>query len=459
MPKRDRQQQNDIDKQVSEALFESSLDCVKVMDLDGRLLAMNANGQRTMEIENFAAIHRAYWISFWPEESQRGVSEALRRARQGETAYFTAFCPTARGILKLWDVVVTPIRCKKGPVARLLSVSRDITAIHQANEQSKKSHELLIKLTQQAPGVLFQFQMHPDGGFSIPFASAMGEELFEVSPLAVQKDATLFFNTLYEDDRAAFYQSIVQSAATLQPWHFEFRVNLPKQGVCWREGKSKPEKLGDGSILWHGFVTDISPRKNTEQIIKNFHDELEKHANYDQLTGLPNRRLFRAQLDRELASASQNGRKAALLFLDLDGFKQVNDLLGHDAGDALLREAAARIERCVRPGDTAARLGGDEFTVILTEAEKQDAELVAQRIIGCLAKPFTIGQEQVEVSASIGIAIHPEDGQSPEQLIRNADQAMYLAKSSGRSKFCFFGLITQRPLDTSTSTKTAFHGS
>lgn len=129
----------------------------------------------------------------------------------------------------------------------------------------------------------------------------------------------------------------------------------------------------------------------------------------------------------------------ALAFIDLDRFKEVNDLLGHDAGDSLLKQAAVRILQCVRMADTVARLGGDEFTVILTEADEiQQAEQVAQRILDALDQPFQIGDQTVRVSGSIGITVYPMDAHSPEDLIRNADQAMYLSKAAGRNQLSFF---------------------
>jgi diguanylate cyclase (GGDEF)-like protein len=162
-------------------------------------------------------------------------------------------------------------------------------------------------------------------------------------------------------------------------------------------------------------------------------------ANFDALTGLPNRRLFYDRLDMEIRQAQRNGTQLALLFLDLDRFKEVNDTLGHHVGDALLLEAAQRIKHIVRDYDTVARLGGDEFTVILTEQHQSfDIGAIAQKLIDQLSRPFILGESEAFVSASVGIAMYPEDATTVNELVKNADQAMYAAKTAGRKCFRFF---------------------
>ncbi|MDQ2075873.1 bifunctional diguanylate cyclase/phosphodiesterase [Marinimicrobium sp. ABcell2] len=181
-----------------------------------------------------------------------------------------------------------------------------------------------------------------------------------------------------------------------------------------------------------GTTRDITDRKAAS-------DRVWAEANYDSLTELPNRRLFRDRLELEVKHTLRNGTSLALFFVDLDHFKEVNDLYGHDAGDALLSQAAARIRANVRESDTVARLGGDEFTVILTDLEDSaHVEVTARKILDELARPFNVHGSICHVSASIGITLYPTDGAKPDDLIRNADQAMYVAKHSGRSRFSFF---------------------
>jgi diguanylate cyclase (GGDEF)-like protein/PAS domain S-box-containing protein len=181
-----------------------------------------------------------------------------------------------------------------------------------------------------------------------------------------------------------------------------------------------------------GIGHDITKRKRAESEIKNY-------ANYDQLTQLPNRRLFSDRLEQEVKRAQRERYLIALLFIDLNRFKEVNDTLGHEVGDQLLVEAALRIKLCVRDYDTVARLGGDEFTVILSELINiSDIGRIAQDIIDRLTQPFILNDREVYISASIGIAIYPDDALSVADLIKHADQTMYAAKNDGRGCFRFF---------------------
>jgi len=189
----------------------------------------------------------------------------------------------------------------------------------------------------------------------------------------------------------------------------------------------------DGSVHRRvALFSDINEKKKSEEIVW-------RQANFDSLTGLPNRRMFGDRLELEIKKSARASQPLALLFLDLDRFKEVNDTLGHAVGDELLREAAVRLQGCVRETDTVARLGGDEFTIILGELESVAVvERVAFCILRALSMPFQLGQEVVYVSASIGITLCPADAESAEALLKNADQAMYAAKQQGRNRFSYF---------------------
>jgi diguanylate cyclase (GGDEF)-like protein len=168
-------------------------------------------------------------------------------------------------------------------------------------------------------------------------------------------------------------------------------------------------------------------------------EQLIYQIRHDDLTGLPNRLLFKERLSQEVASARRDGRSLALLYVDLDRFKSVNDSLGHTAGDELLEQTAQRMRTCIRESDTLARLGGDEFAVVLTNISGPRAvSTVAEHIVEALSGPFVVGQHESYVSASIGIAICPTDGADSEDLLKKADTAMYRAKDAGRGRFVFF---------------------
>lgn len=183
------------------------------------------------------------------------------------------------------------------------------------------------------------------------------------------------------------------------------------------------------------LFVDISDHKQLE-------DELRYHAEIDPLTGLPNRKLLFQRLDSALASAKRFNYKVGVLYLDLDGFKQINDRLGHARGDNVLIEVAGRLKNCVREVDTPARLGGDEFIVVLNGTSQQLIAATAQRILDSLTLTVTEQNLELRVSASIGIAIFPEDSVTAQGLLKCADTAMYQAKYQGKQRFCWHGNLS-----------------
>jgi diguanylate cyclase (GGDEF)-like protein len=195
-----------------------------------------------------------------------------------------------------------------------------------------------------------------------------------------------------------------------------------------------------GTTVWENgqavkrtaILQDITERKKSETRIW-------EQAHFDALTGLPNRRMLRDRLQQEIKKCHRSGLKVALLTLDLDHFKEVNDTLGHDRGDELLTQAAKRIQDSLREVDTVARMGGDEFTVVVTELrDPTHLSAILPKLLRSLSSAFQLGHEQVFVSASIGVTIYPDDGLEIETLMKNADQALYAAKGAGRNRFSFF---------------------
>ncbi|EFQ22825.1 diguanylate cyclase with PAS/PAC sensor [Aminomonas paucivorans DSM 12260] len=208
----------------------------------------------------------------------------------------------------------------------------------------------------------------------------------------------------------------------------------------WTEVNVVPHRDGVGKLVgYHGVTRDISERKRTAE-------RMEHLARHDPLTDLPNRALFFDRLDVALALSKRNGTRLALMFVDLDRFKPVNDTFGHAVGDVLLREAAGRMRACIRGSDTVGRIGGDEFVVLLPAVETQKAPLVvAEKLRRALARPFEIDGRRIGISCSIGIAIAPDDGCDPIELAKNADMAMYLAKQQGGDAVRFFGSQAEAP--------------
>ncbi|MBL8532293.1 MAG: EAL domain-containing protein [Betaproteobacteria bacterium] len=216
-------------------------------------------------------------------------------------------------------------------------------------------------------------------------------------------------------------------------WHGEIWAQRPngRQYPMWLSVRMVRSDYGPVKHYVATF-SDISRLKDAEH-------SLYRLAYYDELTDLPNRTLFHEKVEHGIALAHRSSKPLALLFIDLDRFKLINDTLGHDAGDALLVAAAQRLKDCIRKSDLVARLGGDEFVVMLEELRHpEDAAITAKKIIGVLSQPFNLNGVEMQISASIGITLFPDDAHAPGELIKNADAAMYRAKERGRNGYQFF---------------------
>jgi len=231
----------------------------------------------------------------------------------------------------------------------------------------------------------------------------------------------------------AFYSEMWRSINSTGHWAGEI-WNRKKNGEIYAEWLNI-NVIQDKNGASHRHValfSEITDRKKSEELIW-------KHANFDSLTQLPNRRLFSDRLEQGVKLTFRAKNSMALLLIDLDGFKEVNDTHGHLVGDELLIEAAKRIKSCVRETDTVARLGGDEFTVILNEViELSQIERVAQALTEALSHPYQLSKERVIISASIGISVCPADASDTVTLLKNADQAMYKSKEDGKNRFSHF---------------------
>ncbi|MDR9467105.1 EAL domain-containing protein [Marinospirillum sp.] len=250
---------------------------------------------------------------------------------------------------------------------------------------------------------------------------------------AIGQTPALVSSGLHGED---FYKEMWSNLKTQGYWQGEI-WNRRKNGEIYAEWLTITAIRDlEGEILQFAAIfSDITDRKRKEEQIHSL-------AYYDDLTGLANRRLLLDRLDLSLASAKRHQHKMAVLFLDLDLFKRINDTLGHQAGDEVLKEVARRLETNINDGDSVARLGGDEFTVLVPEVETLHLlETEASRLISALIQPLTIMQKTLVVSTSIGISVYPDDGVTAESLLKHADTAMYRAKETGRNNYCFYNAV------------------
>ena len=234
---------------------------------------------------------------------------------------------------------------------------------------------------------------------------------------------------LHPDDSDAAQRFHRSCEARAGNHEIEFRMLNADDETVWIRSSTN---LNTRTSRCTGFMFDISQQKDDEE-------RLVRQANFDTLTGLPNRALALDRLDQAVLRYRRGQNVCALLFIDLDQFKKINDTQGHDVGDRFLVQAANRLKACVRDGDTTARLGGDEFLVILAELEDATyAEVVAEKILAAFNRPFIVEGHEYFITASIGITAHPLDGVDAQTLLRNADAAMYQAKNDGRNTYRFF---------------------
>jgi diguanylate cyclase (GGDEF)-like protein/PAS domain S-box-containing protein len=389
----------------------------------------------------------------------------------------------------------------------------------------------------------------------MPFASEAIREMFHVNPEEVREDASKVVAMIHPDDYGEFVASIEKSARDLTPWCHECRVKYDDGLVRWLFGSSIPEREADGSVLWHGFITDITERKLAEEKLQlsasvftharegimitaadgaiidvndafcditgysrdevlgqnprllssGLHDQafftglwgdliekdhwngeiwnrrkngevyaemqtissvrgdlgnarqyvalftditpfkeheqkLERSAHYDALTGLPNRVLLTDRLHQAMAQTQRRGQRLAVAFIDLDGFKAINDKHGHEAGDHLLIAVATLMKQTLREGDTLARLGGDEFVAVLRDIGDIEADMpMLARLLAAAAEPVQYGDISLHVSASLGVTFYPQaENIDADQLLRQADLAMYQAKLTGKNRYHVF---------------------
>jgi diguanylate cyclase (GGDEF)-like protein/PAS domain S-box-containing protein len=247
----------------------------------------------------------------------------------------------------------------------------------------------------------------------------------------VGQGITLLAPTAHRDRHDDYLERYLQTGQLEAMGKVVELQGMRKDGSCFPMELMLTEvRLGDAH-LFTAMMRDISEQKLAQQKIEHL-------AHYDALTNLPNRTLFMDRLNQSIIAAKRNQHCIALLFLDLDGFKHINDMLGHHFGDLLLVQVAHRLNLCVRESDTLARLGGDEFTLILNDAhEHEDIVVVAEKVIESVNEPFMLDGSKVQVGVSIGIALYPVDADTRAMLIVAADRAMYAAKNAGKNTYRF----------------------
>lgn len=319
----------------------------------------------------------------------------------------------------------------------VLGVVQDVTAERSVTEALQEKLVFIQTIAERTPGLVFQARRRRGIGFEFLFVSDAVKDFYQVSPEHFIAHADDLIQRHHSEDLPEMLRAFKVSGLTLSPWSQEFRLQRNGGEIRWMLGDATPEPEADGSIVWTGYVADITQRKKAEA-------EVERLAFFDPLTNLPNRRLLLDRLKHALAVNDRENTAGALLFIDLDNFKDLNDTRGHDVGDILLQQVARRLEECVREVDTVARFGGDEFVVMLDRINAEPTKVlthvenVARKIQVSLNRPYLIQAHEHFSSPSIGIAVFQDQTVSVEELLKRADLAMYQSKAAGRNTLRFF---------------------
>ena len=323
-----------------------------------------------------------------------------------------------------------------GRGARMIGVGQDITERRDAEEQLRQAETRYRTLVEQLPLVSYLERLDEE---SAMYMSPQIAALLGYTAEEWVSDPTFFGKVLHPEDRERVLDGFATMHATGEPFECEYRVIADDGRVIWIRDAAVVACDDDGHPLYaQGYMIDITERKRAEEALLEskqlLHEQMEAaehQALHDSLTDLPNRTLFRDRIEQALREVRRNGGGLAVMLIDLDRFKEVNDTLGHHFGDLLLEEIGRRLPRAVREGDTVARLGGDEFGVLVRDVcDPATAETVAEKVRVALAEPLVLAGVAIEVDASIGIALSPDHGGDVETLLRHADVSMYVSKTT-----------------------------
>ncbi len=415
------------------AILEKAGALVVVLDREGRIRRFNRtceelSGYAFDEVEG-----RFVWDFLLPPEERDQVHQeafsVLVRNPQSRRGIHTNHWITRNGTRRLIEWSNSVLSDEQGEMEFMVSIGTDVTEKHLAEAALKESEARLNEAQRIAQVGSWEFDV-ASGKLSW---SDETFRLFEVDRQTFGASYEAFMETVHPEDRERISQAYLDSLTNRTPYEISHRICMPDGRIKWVNERCEMHFDAQGNAVRStGTVQDITALKLAEEKISQL-------AYHDALTGLNNRFSLQSQLEQALSMAHREQRALAVIFLDLDRFKTINDSLGHAVGDELLREVASRLRDSVRESDIVARLGGDEFVVVLTEVDDAtSAARIADKILHALAQPYRGEKEALHTTASIGLAFYPDDGGDGNTLMKNADTAMYHAKSLGRNNIQFF---------------------
>jgi diguanylate cyclase (GGDEF)-like protein/PAS domain S-box-containing protein len=421
------------EKEFSDAAIASLPGAFFMFDKNGYMVRWNKSFQaHTQYSDNEIIVRRA--VDFIAPHDRAAIADAIRRViERGEEISLEADMLAKDGSEAPYSFHGRPLDI--GGQRYCLGVGRDITERRRAEREIQDAKERLDLALAGSSLALWDWDLAANEAF---FSEGWNETL-GVKPTG--RSSAMFrseevISWCHVEDQPKFEASLLNALkGKSDEFVCDYRVPGKDDDWVWLHSSGKvTERDATGRVRrMTGTTANISARKAAEE-------RVEFLATRDPLTGLPNRALLNDRLETGLKNAARKGTRLAFMFTDLDRFKTINDSLGHDIGDELLKRVAARLSACVRASDTVARLGGDEFAVILENLpqEGQEAQNIAEKMIASLSAPIQAGTHQLTTSGSVGISIFPNDGQDAQTLMKHADVAMYDAKAKGRNNYQFF---------------------
>ncbi|MCK9987783.1 MAG: hypothetical protein AzoDbin1_04255, partial [Azoarcus sp.] len=404
------------------ALIGSLPDQLFVLDEPGRIVEVYSPDPALLPMVPHELPGRTYGDVF-PKPVARAVGEALAAIRKDGQRHEFEYALDLPGGRRQFSASMSQLSRSDGAPAGFIALVRDVSERKLAEERMR---EAMVVFDASSQGIMTADATGVITSVNPAFCSITGYSADEV----IGQTPAMFKSGRHD---AVFYKNMWAALETTGRW----------EGEVWnrrRAGDVYPQWLTISAvrdesgrlIKYVSIFSDMTRRKQREEVIW-------RQANFDALTGLANRNLLNDRLERALAHSRRTGKKAGLVFLDLDGFKWINDTLGHDIGDEMLIEVAARLKDCVRNQDTVARLGGDEFTLVVDDLDDaDDLQIVGDKVLRVIREPFLLAGANRYVSGSLGITVFPDDGDNVQTLLRNADIAMYQSKQLGKNRCQFY---------------------
>jgi diguanylate cyclase (GGDEF)-like protein/PAS domain S-box-containing protein len=425
-------------KQAEDALAASKADLdlalrssrmgVWILDIETNKRTFNAQMYILLGIDpaTFGGTAEEFYAAVHPDDREK-IKEALARTIERDESYepeYRTIWPD--GSIHYVCARARLIRNEGGQPKGINGIVWDITKGKEAEEALRESEERFKQLAEVFPETIFEADIEGH----VTYANKHGLEQFGYTEEDLRNGVNIF-NLVVPDDHDKVRMRIKEKIQGIDRGYLDYQGMRKDGSTFYAMGLSVPMKVNGTTVGVRGFILDITERKKAEEKIKHL-------ATHDALTNLPSLKLAKDRLGMALSQARRDKTTVAVMFIDLDGFKSVNDNLGHDAGDYVLKQVAQRLLSCVRETDTVARVGGDEFLLIATGIHApENASQIAEKVIHLVSQPIIYKREQAVVGTSIGIALYPDNGEDMDQLIRQADEAMYRIKKAGKNGFCF----------------------